>query len=124
MLGIFEQRVEEVILAAMQRGELDDLPGSGKPLPVEEDMLVPEEMRMAYKILKNAGLVPPEIATRRAMEETRKAIRMSRDQAETLKLARKLNYLSMQLDESGQRMAQLMLHESYYNKITARLSGT
>ena len=49
---------EERIQAAIRRGELDNLPGAGKPLPLDDDLLVPPEARIANRILKNAGLVP------------------------------------------------------------------
>jgi hypothetical protein len=51
---IAERRIAE---AAVQ-GEFDDLPGAGKPLDLAEDPLVPEEQRMANRILKNAGFAP------------------------------------------------------------------
>ncbi len=41
----------------------DDLPGAGQPLDLTDDALVPEELRVAYRILKNAGFVPPEVET-------------------------------------------------------------
>ena len=52
-----ERKIEE----AIARGELDDLPGAGRPLDLDDDPLVPEELRVAYRILKNAGYVPPEV---------------------------------------------------------------
>ena len=52
---------EKKLAEAVSRGELDDLPGQGRPLELQEDLLVPEELRLAYRILKNAGYVPPEI---------------------------------------------------------------
>jgi hypothetical protein len=51
------QRLEE----AVSRGELANLPGEGRPLELDEDPLVPEELRAAYRILKNSGFVPPEV---------------------------------------------------------------
>ena len=54
-----ERRIEE----AIARGELDHLPGEGRPLELDDDSLVPAELRLAYRILKNAGFVPPEIET-------------------------------------------------------------
>ena len=58
MLGfIAERRIAE----AIAQGELDDLPGAGQPLALDDDSLVPEELRLAYRILKNAGFVPPEV---------------------------------------------------------------
>ncbi|MFW5875018.1 MAG: DnaJ family domain-containing protein, partial [bacterium] len=57
----FEKIVEERILAAQRRGEFDNLKGSGKPLEHEDLSRVPQELRLAYKILKNADCLPPEI---------------------------------------------------------------
>lgn len=124
MLGIFDQLVEEQINAAMQRGEFNELPGAGKPLPTEEVILVPEEMRIAYKILKNAGMIPPELATRQAVYDVEQALSAATGDSDRRKLVKKLHYLTMQLDESGQRGTNLMILESYYNKILTRLTGT
>ena len=52
---------ERKIAEAIAQGEFDDLPGAGKPLDLEEDPLVPEDQRMANRILKNAGYVPREV---------------------------------------------------------------
>ncbi len=57
----FELIAERKIAEAAERGEFDDLPGRGKPLDLEDDALVPEDLRMAYRILKNAGYVPAEV---------------------------------------------------------------
>ena len=56
--SIAERRIEE----SMAKGDFDDLPGRGKPLELEDDSHVPPELRMAYKVLRNAGCVPPELA--------------------------------------------------------------
>ena len=53
---LFELLAEQKISEAVSRGELDDLPGSGKPLDLDDDALVPEEMRLVCRILKNAGV--------------------------------------------------------------------
>jgi hypothetical protein len=56
---LVEQRLQD----AVSRGELDNLPGSGRPLELHADPLVPEDVRVAYRLLKNACLVPPELET-------------------------------------------------------------
>ena len=61
----FDTIAERRIRDAMNRGEFDNLPGAGRPLDLNEDPLVPAEVRMAYRVLKNAGIVPPEIEQRR-----------------------------------------------------------
>ncbi len=58
---MFESLAERRIAQAIANGELDDLPGAGKPLDLDDDALVPEEWRMAHRILKNAGYAPEEV---------------------------------------------------------------
>ena len=58
---VLDSLAEQKIAEAVSRGELDGLPGAGRPLDLDEDRLVPEEVRLAYRMLKNAGFVPPEV---------------------------------------------------------------
>ncbi|WP_438813252.1 alternative ribosome rescue factor ArfA [Symbiopectobacterium sp.] len=53
------------IQTAQQAGEFDNLPGVGKPLQLDDDSAVPEELRTGYYLLKNAGYLPPELALRK-----------------------------------------------------------
>jgi len=56
-----ELLAEGKIAEAVSRGEFDGLPGTGRPLDLDDDALVPEEERMANRILKNAGFAPGEL---------------------------------------------------------------
>jgi hypothetical protein len=60
-----QRLAESKIRAAMERGEFDDLPGRGKPLVLEDLSGVPAELRMGFKLLRNAGCLPPELEARR-----------------------------------------------------------
>jgi hypothetical protein len=60
-----QRLAESKIRAAMERGEFDDLPGRGKPLALEDLSGVPAELRMGFKLLRNAGCLPPELEARR-----------------------------------------------------------
>ena len=53
--------VEEMIKKAQERGEFDDLPGKGKPIDLTEYFEMPEEVRVAQAMLKNAGMAPREV---------------------------------------------------------------
>ena len=61
--ALAEARIEEAIAA----GAFDDLPGAGRPLKLDDDRFVPVELRAAYRILKQAGFVPPEVEARREL---------------------------------------------------------
>ena len=83
-----EQRIAE----AVSRGELDGLPGEGRPLELDDDKLIPEDLRLAYRILKNAGFVPPEVE---ALNEIADLERMVTQDS---KAARKLALLKTRIE--------------------------
>jgi hypothetical protein len=94
--------VERRIEAAIARGEFDDLPGAGRPLVLDDDPLVPEELRVAYRLLKNAGYVPPELTQVAAVNQLLGAIsRAEMGEAESCKASRRLRALLIQLELSG-----------------------
>ncbi len=57
----FDRIVEAIIREAMERGEFDNLPGRGKPIDLTEYFETPEEVRIAYSVLKNAGMTSREV---------------------------------------------------------------
>jgi hypothetical protein len=57
----FDTAVEKIIKEAMERGEFDNLPGKGKPIDLTAYFDTPEEVRVAYSVLKNAGMLPHEV---------------------------------------------------------------
>ena len=67
---IAERRIRE----AIERGELKDLPGEGRPLELDDDRLVPEDMRAINRVLKNAGFVPPEVQALREAAQLEKTL--------------------------------------------------
>ena len=57
----WERIAENRIREAMQAGEFDNLPGAGKPVDLEGYFKLPEHLRVAFSILKNANCVPAEV---------------------------------------------------------------
>lgn len=68
MFAAFNDLIERRIDEARRRGAFDDLPGSGRPLELDDDRLVPGELRVAWRILKNAGFLPPEVEALRDID--------------------------------------------------------
>ncbi|WP_321493455.1 DnaJ family domain-containing protein [uncultured Desulfobacter sp.] len=98
MIPGFETIVEERIKAAQKQGRFDNLQGKGKPL-VFDDSPVPNDLRMAHKILKNSGFLPPEIEIRKQMDQVRELMDHAEPAStEKSKLHKKLNYLMAKLD--------------------------
>lgn len=69
-----ETLIDKLINQARGAGQFDNLAGTGKPLAEEDDSLVPEDMRAAYRMLKNAGYAPPWVEARREIDEERERI--------------------------------------------------
>lgn len=63
--------LDDMIRAAMRRGEFDDLPGTGKPLDLDDDRHTPEHLRLAHKILKDNDLAPDWILEAREVDAAR-----------------------------------------------------
>lgn len=63
--------IETQIREAMERGDFDNLRGAGKPQNLARDPNVPEEMEMAYNLLKHAGYAPDWIETRKEVDVAR-----------------------------------------------------
>ncbi|HEY8416942.1 MAG TPA: DnaJ family domain-containing protein [Limnochordales bacterium] len=62
---------EERIQEAMAKGAFDNLPGKGRPLDLRENPFVPPELRLAYKLLKDANFAPDWIELDRDVRATR-----------------------------------------------------
>jgi hypothetical protein len=61
-MSSWEDEIARHVREALASGELAGTEGFGKPLPEDAGWAAtPESLRMPFKILKNAGVVPPEV---------------------------------------------------------------
>ena len=117
---IVDNIAEAQIRRAIERGELDDLPGAGKPLVWEDDALVPEELRMANRVLKNAGCVPEAVRLRARIGELEQVIRRLEGEAHA-HASQRLEMLRARLAaQQGDRM-NLQLEEQYRRKMLEKM---
>lgn len=84
----FERIAEARIAAAIERGEFDDLPGSGRPLPRDDLWRIAPEMRPALRVLRNADVLPPELELRRHIHSLGRLIDETADEDEGERLRR------------------------------------
>jgi hypothetical protein len=105
---IAERRIRE----AIERGELKDLPGEGRPLELDDDSLVPEDNRAINRVLKNAGFVPPEV------QALREAAQLDQTLAETGSVS------AADRRRGVQRLALLRtrIEAAYLDRVIERLS--
>jgi hypothetical protein len=67
----FTRIAERKIQEAIEEGKFDNLPGKGKPLNLDDDPFTPPHLRLANRILKNAGVLPDWMQVEQEMERTR-----------------------------------------------------
>jgi hypothetical protein len=111
---------ERRIAEAIARGELDDLPGAGQPLALDDAALVPEELRAAYRMLKNAGFVPPEVESLRELRELERLVDSSPDAEARRRALLRLDLIRAQLEQASFRRGPSALPE-YRQALLARL---
>jgi len=115
--AIAERRIRE----AQERGEFDNLPGIGAPLALDDDPLVPAELRVAYRLLKNAGFIPPELAAHREIRDLEQLLQAAETDGERQHLLARINFL-LTRTSAGRRRGQLQVEADYYERNAARLS--
>ncbi len=117
---VVDNLAEAQIRRAMERGELDDLPGSGKPLAREADALVPEELRMAYRVLKNAGYVPEAVRLRGRIGELEQLIGRLDGEA-YVHASQRLEVLRARLAAQRGDRVNLQLEEQYRKRVLEKV---
>ena len=116
----FDALVEKHIGEAQANGAFNDLPGAGKPLQLDDDAMVPEELRAAYRILKNSGYVPPEVEALRDLREVERLLERASNEAERTALVGKFNVL---LQRAGvMRGRHFAVDNDYFLKVAEKLA--
>jgi hypothetical protein len=116
----FDALVEKHISEAQAKGMFDDLSGAGAPLNLDDDALVPEELRAAYRILKNAGYVPPEVEALRDLREIEQMLERAPNAEERSTVISKFNAL---LSRAGvMRGRHFAVDNDYFLKVAEKLA--
>ena len=119
-LPLFQRLAEQRILEAQRRGEFDDLPGKGKPLALEDQSSIPEELRMAYHVLKNAHVLPPEAELLNDIHIIEDLLKHVEDEGEKKALAKSLQWKMIRLDLLKGRSMDVGSVRSYSRKLVAK----
>lgn len=118
-MNLLDQLGERHISEAQARGEFDDLPGAGAPLNLDDDSLVPGPLRVAYRMLKNAGFLPPELEAHREIREIEQLLDAAQTGDERRRLTARIQYL-LARSRAGRR-ANMRLELAYFDKLAERL---
>jgi len=93
-----DEEIARHLREAMASGELAGTPGFGKPLPEDPGWeATPEELRMPFRILKNAGFVPPEVELLHERAALNAALSAAAGQAERSALRQRLSDLEQKI---------------------------
>ena len=112
-MTLIDQLAEQKINEAIERGDLDDLPGAGRPLDLDDDSMVPEELRLAYRVLRNAGCSPPQLGARKELANLNMLLTGVTDTQEARRIGRRMSLLAASLG--------LRPDTPYYDALAERL---
>lgn len=119
----FDKIVERRILEAQESGEFEELPGKGKPLVLEDESRIPEDLRVAYKILKNSEFLPPELELRKEIRKMEDLLESAPDEKVKYRQIKKINFKIMQLNMIRKVSPLLEENQLYYEGVLKRLAG-
>ena len=121
---LLDRLAEEQIAAAERRGEFEDLEGNGRPLALEDESLVPEPLRVAHRLLNNAGCLPPELMLRRQISELESLLHNAVTCDERGSIRNRLELLRARLSAGGRETNLLLQDGLYREKLLTRLNDS
>jgi len=121
-VSFIERLAEQRILEAQRKGEFNDLAGKGKPLKIEDQSDVPEDLRMAYHVLKNAHVLPPEAELMKDIRILEDLLKHVEDEGARKSLAKSLQWKMIRLDILKRRSMNLSVVRDYSRKLMVKLS--
>lgn len=122
-MDIIEKIAEARIKEAIERGDLEGLTGAGRPLNLIDEAWVPVENRLAYRVLKNAGCIPPELELRNEILSLKELIDTIDDDRERVKRVRELNFKLMKLNMTRKRPFNLEDFPAYETRLYEKTVG-
>ncbi len=120
-MDILTTMAEQKIREAIARGDLDNLSLKGQPIAREDFSGVPEELRMGYKILKNAGMLPEELQLKGEILTLRDLLECCQEPQERQKLHKKLTEKMLRFNIAMERNFAKPVFRQYETKILGKL---
>lgn len=120
-MHLLDQIAETRIQECIEEGGLDNLPGAGAPLDLDDDSMVPEHLRAAYRILKNSGFLPAEVTIYSEIRDVEALIGRMDTGVEQAAAAKRLSLLRARL--GSERCSNLAVQDEYYQAVAEKLGG-
>jgi hypothetical protein len=122
-MDAFYRIAERRIIEAIQNGDFDNLENMGKPIHFEDETWIPEYLRMAYKFLKNAGCIPPDLEMRNDIGNLCSLMNTIDDDKERLKKIRELNFRLLKLNMNRKKPMTFEDFPEYEGKLLDKLTS-
>ncbi len=119
----WEKVVEERIREALVRGDFENLPGQGLPLMIEDDRHIPEDLRLAYKVLRNADCLPPELELKKEIRQMEDLLAAMPDDREKYLQMKRLNFKITQLNLMGKKSPLFEEQQVYYQRLVEKFGS-
>lgn len=121
-MSILHNFAEQRILEAIRDGALDDLALHGQPIPQEDLTGVPEELRMGYKILKNAGYLPEELQVKKEILALQDMLQACTSPEEKKATQRKLTLRRLHFEMLMEKRGRNLVVKEYQAKLEGKFS--
>ena len=118
-MNLLDQLAEANIEEAIERGLLDDLRGMGSPLELDDDSMVPDDLRAAYRILRNSGHLPQDVTIYTEIRNVESLIGRMEPGGERAAQVKRLSLLRTKL--GNERCVDLSLRADYYEAVMDKL---
>ncbi|MBE0397670.1 DUF1992 domain-containing protein [Citrobacter amalonaticus] len=120
-MWLLDQWAGRHIIDAQRKGEFEDLRGAGQPLVLDDDSHVPDELRAGYRLLKNAGCLPPELEQRKEAIQLLDLLKgLRQDDPQYQEVSRRLSLLELKLRQSG--LSTEFLRGEYADKLLHKIN--
>ncbi|MEE4411917.1 MULTISPECIES: DUF1992 domain-containing protein [unclassified Serratia (in: enterobacteria)] len=120
-MWLLDEWAERHIRDAQAKGELDNLPGRGQPLKLDDDSAVPAELRSGFRLLKNAGYLPAELEDRKeALTVARLLQEINSAHPDYISLSKRMVLLEYRLRQAG--MSTDFLHGEYQRTLNEKFT--
>jgi hypothetical protein len=122
-MKVISRLAEQRIRQAQEEGLFEDLESAGRPLVFEDETWIPEDLRIAYRMLKGAGFVPPELELRNEIINLRSLVETIDDDRERMKKLMELNFKLLSFNLSRKKPLQIEDFPEYEYRVASKISG-
>ncbi|HGN1704440.1 TPA: DUF1992 domain-containing protein [Providencia rettgeri] len=121
-MSVIDLWAERHIQEAINKGELSNLNGEGKILQLEDDSLIPSELRAGYRLLKNSGYLPAELQQRKDALTLSHILRgLCVDDPNYTSMSKQLALLELKLKQAN--INTDFLHSHYADAISEQIAN-